>query len=144
MATFTNPVGVNEGILEADGIQHPFTKGSEIKESWESTDYADGTAGGKTRKKRTGGPNVDNMTFECPYQPGVTDELLAWLRDKCAGEKTFTRTHFDACEDRVRETWTMLGCMPVNYSIDAIDHSGSAIQMLKFEVRINDLERTVG
>jgi phage tail-like protein len=141
MAPIINPLSEAEGSIELEGITISFTEASEISWKWNETKHADGTAGGKMRSKRVGGKEYSNITLKKPYVPGEDSALVDWCGDPCAEAKTVDYVLVDGCPDRVRETWTLIDCMPVNFKGPSINQEGSGVVMLEVELTFNEAQR---
>lgn len=141
MPVITNPLSEAEGAIEIEGITSLFTEASKIKWKWQETKHPDGTAGGKMRPKRVGGKEYDNITLKKPYQPGEDAPIIEWCDDPCAVAKTIDYILIDGCPDRVRETWTLIDCMPISCATAEINQGGSNVVMLEIELTFAEAQR---
>jgi hypothetical protein len=120
-----------------------FTKFSGIKDSSDSSEYANGTG---NRKYHVVGPRTaDNITLTAPYDPLIYKQLEAyWLSYNC-DEITVTITPRDCVGNGSAPgggQYTCYGCRFVSITTADVDRESGDVQEIEVEFTVNTWDRT--
>lgn len=120
-----------------------FTKFSGIKDSSDSSEYANGTG---NRLYHVVGPRTaDNITLTAPYDPLIYKQLETfWLTYNCQ-DITVTVTPRDCIGNGSAPgggQYTCYGCKFTNIMTADVDRQGGDVQEIEIELTVNSWDRT--
>lgn len=120
-----------------------FTKFSGIKDSSDSSEYANGTG---NRKFHIVGPRTaDNITLTAPYDPLIYKQLeIFWLTYNCQ-DITVTVTPRDCVGNGSAPgggQYTAYGCKFVSITTADVDRESGDVQEIEIELTVNTWDRT--
>lgn len=120
-----------------------FTKFSGIKDSSDSSEYANGT--GNRLYYLVGPRKADNITLTAPYDPVIYKQLESfWLSYNCE-EITVTITPRDCIGNGSAPAggeYTCYGCRFVSINTAEVDRESGDVQEIEIELTVNDWDRT--
>jgi hypothetical protein len=120
-----------------------FTKFSGIKDSSDSSEYANGTG---NRKYHIVGPRTaDNITLTAPYDPLIHKQLETfWLTYNCQ-DITVTVTPRNCTGNGSAPgggQYTCYGCKFVSLTTADVDRESGDVQEIEIELTVNTWDRT--
>jgi len=120
-----------------------FTKFSGIKDSSDSSEYANGT--GNRLYKVVGPRNADNINLTAPYDPRIYKRLeIYWLQYNCS-EITVVITPKDCVGNGSAPAggqYTCYGCKFVSVTTAEVDRESGDVQEIEIELTVNEWDRT--
>jgi hypothetical protein len=120
-----------------------FTKFSGIKDSADSSEYANGT--GNRIFKVSGPRKVDNITLTAPYDPSIFKQLeVYWLQYNCT-DITVTVTPKDCTGNGSAPgggEYTCYGCRFISLNTADVDRESGSVQEIEVELTVNEWDRT--
>lgn len=120
-----------------------FTKFSGIKDSSDSSEYANGT--GNRLYHLVGPRKADNVTLTAPYDPLIYKQLeIFWLQYNCE-DITITVTPKDCIGNGSAPgggVYTCYGCRFVSINTADVDRESGDVQEIEVEFTVNTWDRT--
>lgn len=120
-----------------------FTKFSGIKDSSDSSEYANGT--GNRLYHLVGPRKADNVTLTAPYDPLIYKQLeIFWLQYNCE-EITITVTPKDCIGNGSAPgggQYSCYGCRFVSINTADVDRESGDVQEIEVEFTVNSWDRT--
>ena len=120
-----------------------FTKFSGIKDSSDSSDYANGT--GNRIYQVVGPRKADNVTLTAPYDPTIFKQLeIYWLQYNCR-EITVTVTPKDCVGSGSAVAggqYTCYGCQFMSINTADVDRQSGNVQEIEVQLTVNSWDRT--
>ena len=120
-----------------------FTKFSGIKDSSDSSDYANGT--GNRIYHLVGPRKADNVTLTAPYDPLIYKQLeIFWLQYNCE-DITITITPKDCIGNGSAPgggVYSCYGCRFVSINTADVDRESGDVQEIEVEFTVNSWDRT--